>query len=137
MNHWIRVLGKLLLLTTLGVTGIANAKLVGAKLGLTPTHTACDVAKSTYKYVATWKAPAGSQRFQVNTGNQCRLDGRICGIQNKDCIAVTCNTVGECSAPLDACVIGKGAAWVQVIALDASVFQRVRAPKPAMPVNCN
>jgi hypothetical protein len=121
----------LLLMLLLGLTlaAPAIAKLVSANLGLTPGGTTCDGPKGTYMYTATWKTSPTSRGFQVSTGNQCAIGGSICGISTQSC-PVTCTATGACSAALRACVIGKGAQWIQVTATDGTVYQKVAAAAP-------
>ena len=99
-----------------------------ANLGLSHGGTTCDGPKGTYTYNATWRA-GPKAGFQVNSGNQCALGGTVCGISTKGC-NVTCSVQGACSAKLNACVIGKGAPWVKVVALDGTVYQQITAAPP-------
>ena len=118
-----------LLLLSLALAAPVIAKLVNANLGLTPSGTSCDGTKGTYTYTATWKTSPASRGFQVNTGNQCAIGASICGISTRSC-EVMCTATGACSATLRACVIGKGAQWIQVTASDGTVYQKVAAAAP-------
>ena len=128
MTH--RNFKQALLLALIGLlcAGSAWAVLRPGNLGLAQGGATCDGPKFTYTYTATWKSAAGAN-FQVNTGNQCALDGTVCGISTKGC-KVTCSAQGACSAQLRVCVIGKGSPWVKVVALDGTVYQQITAAPP-------
>ncbi|MEP6609909.1 MAG: hypothetical protein ABJA83_14710 [Burkholderiaceae bacterium] len=99
MSKWRCTLGSLLLLATLGSAEITAAKQIrGQNFGLTHTKTECD-GNRTFRYVATWQAPAGS-KSQV-TAYKCGRVGPI-----------SCNAAGKCSVQVNGCVAGPS--WFEV-----------------------
>lgn len=124
---WFRLGRRSLALALLLVAGSAFAVLTRAELGLQHDGTRCD-GKNTYGYTASWRS-APNASFQVNSGNQCSVGGAVCGVSNADC-AVRCSVTGTCRATLRLCTIGKGAAWVKVVASDRSVYQQITAAPP-------
>ena len=77
----------------------------------------------TFQYDIVWANAAGATSYQLNTGNQCRLAGTVCGVSNKDCV-VACEE-DACAARLSGCPYGRGSPWVQVTARDgATIFYR-------------
>ncbi|CAN5186790.1 hypothetical protein BH11PSE2_BH11PSE2_12250 [soil metagenome] len=133
MNRKTKVLGVMAVCVALAVAGgPALAKLVAANLGLTEGPAMCD-GNGTYTYPAVWKAKAGAV-FAVQTGNACTLSSIPCGINNKSCL-VTCAAGGTCTAPVSHCQIGRGAAWVRVVAMDGTVMQQIKAPAPSRCIN--
>jgi hypothetical protein len=119
---------RALMLVTLMVGGSAWAVLRVANLGLAPGGASCD-GKGSYGYIAAWRG-GPSAAYQVNSGNQCTLAGKVCGISNAGC-NVICSPQGACSAKLGGCLVGRGGAWVKATALDRSVYQQVPAAPPS------
>jgi hypothetical protein len=110
------------------VVSAADGRLTKANLGLTQQLSICD-GKATYGYAALWNGAPGV-RFQVNSGNQCKLAGAVCGISSRTCYS-TCDANGQCSAQLSACQVGRGSPWVKVTAMDGTVFQQITAMAPS------
>ncbi|MGE0623465.1 MAG: hypothetical protein AB7I04_12920 [Pseudomonadales bacterium] len=80
---------------------------------------------ATFQYEVMWANAANATSYQLNTGNQCRLAGTVCGISNKDCV-VPCEEEA-CAARLAGCTYGRGSPWVQVTARDgATIYFRKR-----------
>jgi len=123
------VLSIILAAVCLLAAGTASAVLRKGDLGLTHGGTTCD-GKGTFGYTATWRSASSASAFQVNTGNQCTINGTICGVSTKGC-SVSC-VKGTCSAKLALCTVGKGAPWIKATALDGTVYQQVAAPAPSM-----
>lgn len=92
-------------------------------LSLTNQLPQCDGA-STYGYQISWQDRSRTKEYQINTGNQCWMGNTICGISNKECKAVC--TAGVCAAELQGCQYGRGSPWVQVTALQAPEYQRIK-----------
>jgi hypothetical protein len=112
--------------------GSAAAVYRKADLGLTQQGATCD-GKGTYGYTATWKGVTGATSHGINTGNQCTLNGAVCGISNQACYAANCAAGATCSVTLKHCIAGKGAPWVGVTAAGAQLYQRISASGPG---NC-
>ena len=106
ISRWTCMLGSLLLLATLSIAEITAAKQIrNQNFELTYMNakgllkkTDCD-ANHTFRYVATWQAPAGAKSALIPY--KCAPAGPI-----------TCNAAGKCNAQVNGCVAGP--AWVQV-----------------------
>ncbi|MFV0663472.1 hypothetical protein [Denitromonas sp.] len=127
MKRWRWGLGALCLSLVLG-GGPAVAAVPRVDLGLTQSQSRCD-GRATYKYVITWKARGTGRQYQINSGNQCRLAGQVCGISSKTCYA-QCGAGGDCRAEVVGCLIGRGSPWIQAYGMDGSGYQRIAAPAP-------
>lgn len=128
MKRWRWGLGALCLGLVFG-GGPATAAVPRVDLGLVQSLSMCDGGVGTYKYVITWKARGTGGRYQINSGNQCRLAGQVCGISSKTCYA-QCAAGGDCRAEVAACQIGRGSPWIQAYGMDGSGYQRITAPAP-------
>lgn len=131
MNRRCLTAACIMLSMTFGTALPVFAKLHPAQLGLNATGTTCDTAKKgTYTYTARWRAsPAAS--YTVHTGNQCRVSTQVCGTALSTGCKVTCDAIGACSAPLNACIATAGAAgqWVKVLGSDGG-WQQITASSP-------
>ncbi|MEP7301011.1 MAG: hypothetical protein ABI699_05735 [Caldimonas sp.] len=121
------LLRRVLLLGALLFAGTAWAVLARADLGLQHAGTSCD-GKGSYRYTASWRAQPNAT-FQVNSGNQCKVGGTVCGISTTGC-TTRCSKSGVCKAEMQQCLVGRGGAWGRVMATDRSVYQQINAVPP-------
>jgi hypothetical protein len=109
----------------------AAAKYTLFDFGLKQKWSQCD-GPGTYNLDLVWAPVAGALEFVVASGNQCRLNGRVCGTR-AGCGTHVCPAKGVCEMHLTGCQQGRGGAFVR-IADPAGRYQNLTT---AAPRRCN
>ena len=123
----------LLLVGMFGVSASFAAYRLDKSLALKVTEApVCNKGVQTFNYGITWMDPSNTVRYWITTGNQCRYNGNVCGLNKNDKCIASCSQ-GQCSASLTDCQYGRGSAKVQVTGVATPGYDLVSPVLPATP----
>jgi hypothetical protein len=97
----------------ISVANLAISRTTPYNYNLTQKWSTCDGA-GTYAIDVIWTPIANSPTYFFASGNQCRINGLVCGTAGH-CASVSCNGPGPCQAHFVGCQQGHGKPWVRIV----------------------